>query len=196
MQAWWSQLTMMQQILYYMAIPATMAIFIQTAMTFVGMGSDGDMDVDGDMDGEFDGDFEVSFQIFTVRNFIAFFAFFGWGGLWMTNDPNSSSFKIILVGTICGVLAMGISGGLFYFMKKMTSSGTLNMKNAIGKKGNVYIPIPKSRSGSGKIQINVQGAFRELEAMTDSEEALTTGTLIEVTGLVNGGVVLVQSSNK
>lgn len=198
MQIWWEQLSTVEQILYYIAVPSTIALLIQTLMTFLGMSGDGDFDggSDGLDAGEFDADFEISFEIFTIRNFIAFFTFFAWGGIWASSIPNQSDVVTILLGILSGTMAMGISGGLFYFMKKMTSSGTLNLKYAVNKIGQVYIPIPANKAGTGKIQILVQGALRELDAMTNSDEVLSTGTSVQVVSIVNENMVLVQIDQK
>lgn len=196
MQIWWDQLTKLDQVLYYIAVPSTIALLIQTIMTFIGMGGDGDFD--GDLGGEvsdaseFDGDFEVSFEIFTVRNFVAFFTFFSWGGLWASSSGQNSDIFVIFLALISGIMAMFISGGLFYFMKRMTSSGTLDLKYALGKVGEVYIPIPADKLGVGKVQILIQGALREVEAVTDSQERLETGSSIKVIDLLNESVLIVQ----
>jgi hypothetical protein len=66
---------------------------------------------------------------------------------------------------ICGFLMMVLMASLFYFMSKLAESGTLKMKNAIGKLGEVYLMIPASRGGMGKVQLNVQGSLRTLDAI-------------------------------
>ena len=42
----------------------------------------------------------------------------------------------------------------------------MDLHNAIGLIGQVYIPIPAAGQGVGKITIEVQGALRELEAVS------------------------------
>lgn len=191
MTQWWSELVFFEKLLYYAAIPATVILVIQTIMTFVGMGDDGmDADFDGDAT-DFDGDFEVSLEIFTVRNFIAFVTFFGWGALWAFSAGNSQLISIIL-GSVSGLAMMFISAGFFYLMKKMTASGNLKIENAVGKTGEVYIPIPPNKAGRGKIQVTVQDSLRELEAMTESNTILATGTLVKIVAIVNESVVLVE----
>ena len=73
----------------------------------------------------------------------------------------------IVIAIMAGLFAMLIVASLFYFMGKLVDSGgALNLKNALNKVGNVYIPI-KANSGSiGKVQMNIQGSLRELQAMT------------------------------
>ena len=47
----------------------------------------------------------------------------------------------------------------------------------------------------GKVQISVQG-LRTLDAMTDSEEELETGAIIEVTEIFNNEILIVKPSEK
>lgn len=191
MAEWWSSLAFFQKLLYYVAIPSTLILLIQTLMTFTGMGDDG-MDLDGDFDGaDFDGDFELGLEIFTIRNFIAFVTFFGWGALWAFSIGKSQTLSIVL-GLVSGLIMMFISAGFFYLMKKMTASGNLRLDNAVGRVGEVYLKIPPKQSGVGKIQINVQETLRELEVMTASEVALERGTLVKVIGKVSESILLVE----
>ena len=89
---------------------------------------------------------------------------------------------------------MVIMASIFYFASKLVESGNLNIKNAINKTGTVYIPIPGSRRGEGKIQILVQSSLREIDAITDETENILTGTLVIVTDVLNNNILLVKKS--
>ena len=52
------------------------------------------------------------------------------------------------------------------------------------------------RSTIGKVQIKVQGALRELEAITDSEEELSTNTIVKVKEVVSAELLLVEKLSK
>jgi hypothetical protein len=80
-------------------------------------------------------------------------------------------------------------------MGKLTDSGTLNLNGAVGKIGSVYLTIPAKRSGLGKVQVKVQG-LQTLDAMTDSEEEIKTGSVIEVVDILNNEILLVKLSGK
>ena len=84
---------------------------------------------------------------------------------------------------------MFIVAGLFYSMLKLTESGTIDLKNAIGLTGEAYIPIPENKSGVGKIQITIQDSLREIEAMT-SGETISTGTFVKVIGIINNILIV------
>ena len=81
---------------------------------------------------------------------------------------------------------------LMYFMGKLNENGALNLKKSIGKTGSVYLTIPAKREGTGKVQINFQG-FQTLDAMTDNENEITNGSLVEIIDIINNEILLVKS---
>ena len=85
---------------------------------------------------------------------------------------------------------------MFYFMKKLSDSGTLKIKNAINAIGEVYLTIGANRSKMGKVTVRVQGALRELDALTDSFEPLKSGTIIKVVDVTNNGILIVDKTVK
>jgi hypothetical protein len=82
---------------------------------------------------------------------------------------------------------------IIYFMGKLSDSGTLNLNNAVGKVGSVYLTIPAKRAGLGKVQIKVQG-LQTLDAMTDYDEDIKTGALVEVISIINNEILVVRLS--
>ena len=134
---------------------------------------------------------EPSFHFFTVRNFIAFFTIFGWSGIAGIHGGLSTAWTIILA-ILLGIAAMLIISALFYFFGKLTDSGNEDIRNAINKVGEVYLPI-KAKSGNiGRIQVSVQGAIREHQAITHGEEDLPTSTVVKVVGIVSGDILVVE----
>jgi len=151
------------------------------------------MDSDMEMDGT---DFEaddggVGFQFFTFKNLIAFFTIFGWTGV-VCNDYSLSNGITLIIATIAGLAMMVATSSLFFFMHRLAESGTLQMKNALGVIGEVYLPIGASRSKTGKVQLKVQGSLRELEALTDETEDLKTGAVVKVTEIISTELLLVE----
>lgn len=192
MELWWESLGQLDKVFYYIAVPSTVALILQTILTFVGMGDGGDFESDVSDGLEFDNDFEISFEIFTIRNFIAFFTFFSWGGLWANSVYPNNYLIVIILALLSGFMAMFVSAGLFYFMKKMAVSGTMNLKYAVGKVGEVYIPIPANNTGSGKIQIIIQSGLREVDAASYSNEIIETGSKVKVVSLIDEKMLMVE----
>ena len=51
--------------------------------------------------------------------------------------------------------------------------------------------IPPARSGHGKIQVEIQGTLREMDALTDDEKELPTGSMAQVLEIINNQILLV-----
>ena len=65
----------------------------------------------------------------------------------------------------------------------------MDANNAVGKKGTVYIRIPKKGEGTGKINVLVQESYSEFDAMSNGEE-LQTGTNVLIVGIQNGVLIV------
>ena len=65
------------------------------------------------------------------------------------------------------------------------------IENAVGNTGEVYLRIPANREGHGKIQVEIQGTLREMDALTDDEKELPTGSIAQVLEIVNNQILLV-----
>ncbi|MEO8934116.1 MAG: hypothetical protein ABI295_07390, partial [Xanthomarina sp.] len=89
-----------------------------------------------------------------------------------------------------------IMAAMFFYMSKLNHSGTLNVKNAIGEIGEVYLTIRANRTSIGKVHVRIQGALRELEALTDAETDLKTGSVIQVKDITNNGILIVEQLTK
>ncbi|MBQ4121313.1 MAG: NfeD-like protein [Clostridia bacterium] len=216
---WWNHLGTASQIFYCIAIPATLVLLIQTIMMLIGIGDEGDGigdsigDSVGDVDGVGDlpddlpddaldgvfGENSVSeaadasgldgLRIFTLRGIIAFFVVFGWVGVVM-QDAGVRLAITLAVAAASGFAMMAALAFLFRAVMRLRSDGNADNKNAIGTSGKVYLTIPPARSSAGKVQVMLQGAFVERNAVTDEPEAIPTGAEIVVVG-VSGQVDLV-----
>ena len=189
--SWWQGLELLSKIYWLITIPFSTVFVIELVMTFWGAGSDaGGFDASGDADTSADLDEGISFQLVTLKNMVAFFTIFGWTGL-ACIDGQFATIITIIVSSVCGVLMMVLMASIYYFMGKLSESGNLEINRAIGEKATVYLQIPAKRQGAGKIQIKLQG-LRTLDAMTDQEEAIPTGSLCEVVGILTEDVLLVK----
>lgn len=180
-----------QRFYVYIAIGASIIFIIQTVMTFIGADSDTGMDAD------FDGNLDAGaypFQLFSLRNLINFLLGFGWAG--------ATLYDIIDNNIILGIIAV-IIGALFILvffiimktLMRLSEDNSFDLKSAIGKTGDVYLTIPPKRTGKGKVFISVNGSTKELDAITDSENALMNNSLIKIIGL-EGDLLIVESLSK
>ena len=182
-------LSVIGKVFWSTALLGSALLVVILIMSLMGGDMDGDMEADGtDFDADDGG---VGFQFFTFKNLVAFFTIFGWTGISCLENGFSNGLTII-ISTIAGLIMMALTSLLFYWMSKLAQSGTLKMKNAIGAIGEVYLPIGAKRSNIGKVQIKVQGSLRELEAITDSSETLSTTTIVKVVDIVSAELLLVE----
>lgn len=186
---WWTDMNLVEQVFWGIAILFSFFFVIQTVLTFFG-GDVDDMDVDGDADASIDTDGGIDFQFLSLKNLIAFFTIFGWTGIICLHSGFGPGFSA-LIATGAGLIMMVIMASIMYFMGKLVEDGTLKMKNAIGKTGSVYLPIPAKRGGMGKVQIQVQG-FQTLDAVTDNETDIPTGAIVEVVEILNNQILIVK----
>lgn len=190
---WWEAMQLMEKIYWCIAIPFSTLFLILLVLTFFGGDLD-DIEAGGDADASVESDTGIDFQFITFKNLTAFFTVFGWVGI-ASLDGGMSLGVALLISSVSGLVIMAIMASLMYFMGKLTSDGSLKMDNAIGKTGSVYLTIPPKREGLGKVQVKVQG-FRTLDAMTDSEEGLPSGSIIIVEDILSDEILLVRSSKK
>lgn len=188
---WFSNLEFLPKLFWIIAIIGSLLFTIVMIMAFTG----GDADDIEDVDTEIEGDAGIGFQFLSFKNLVGFFTIFGWTGIACKDAGLSDSISIV-IAIICGLIMMTIMASLFYFMSKLTDSGTLNYKNAIDAVGEVYLPIGADRSSIGKVNIRVQGTMRELDAMTDALTSLKTGTIIKVVDVTQNGILIVDKTRK
>lgn len=184
---WWSGLSPILKVYWGLAIPFTVIFVIQLIFSFVGGDTFDDVpDADVSMD------HGAGFQFFTLKNFIAFFAIFGWVGIAMIQS-GASQFMSAAVASVAGVLMMASMAGMFFLLMKAQNDGTMKIEKAVGQTGEVYLTISSKRGGIGKVQIKVMGAIRTLDALTDDDSDIQTGKIVRVSNIVNDNILLVTS---
>ena len=162
-----------------------------------GNGLPDSVDMDDLHDGAGDGSAEVHQGIFsglnilTVRGVVAFLTLFGWSGLWLSKlglHPLLAAFLAIQIGVIGMVgVALILSRAI-----RLQYDGTLDLRNAVGRAGTVYLTVPARRGGCGKVNVLVQEQLREFEAVTEEAEPIPTGEKVLVTGLAGEDTLLVS----
>ena len=194
---WWADLSPVMKLLWGVTLTASLIFVIQTVMTFLGADADGtdfDMDVDTTMDGSDLSNIEGGSNLYTFRNLVNFFLGFGWSAILLQGSVKSTALLVILsvlvgVGLVIAVMY------LFKWLSSMQQSGNINVyKAAVGCQGKCYLVIPGDRAGEGKVQITIQGAVREYNAVTDGD-TIKTGTPIKVLEAIDANTLLVEELN-
>ena len=189
MITWWTSLSTAMQVLWAITLSASLIFVIQTVMTFLGLGDhDADFDLDTS-DGTFDAD--PSMNLLTFRNLVNFCLGFGWTAVLM-HEKIQSNALLIIVSVIVGVLLVTAVMWIFKWLSGMQQTGNIDVhKSAVGCEGKVYLTIPGERKGEGKVQITINNAVREYDAVTDGE-TIPTGKAIKVTEVINDYTLLVE----
>lgn len=172
---------------FYIALAFTTFFVLQGAFTFIGAGDtfefDADFNAEIDMDIDVTNGIGMTLHLFSVRGIIAFFMMFGWTGHLLT-EGDVNPFIVFVVAFLSGTIMLFLVSLIYYFINKLSQEGTLNKKEAIGKEGTVYIPIPSRNEGIGKIQIVVSGSLRTLDAIA-KDKSIETGTEVKVLSIIN-----------
>jgi len=207
---WWEGLDFTLKVLYCVAIPATLIMIIQTILSLFGgfeagagvdfsdtSGFDGGAHVgelsdaaDGGImsDGGNPADFSV-FSMFTLQGIVTFLTVFGWTAI-VSISSGTPPLLSMIIGIAFGVLAMFLVGKLIHASRRLTENGTIDLKNAVGENGRVYIPIPANGTQEGKITLYLQGRYFDTAAIQFGDELLATGTAVVVTDVRNDVLVV------
>ncbi|MCR5709491.1 MAG: NfeD family protein [Bacteroidales bacterium] len=195
MTTWWASLSVVMKILWGVTLTASLIFVIQSIMTFIGADA-GEGGIDADVDTGFDSEaadatVEGGTNLYTFRNFVNFFLGFGWSAI-LLQERISSVPLLLVISAAVGVGLVALVMYLFKLLGQMQQSGNINVyKSAVGCTGNVYLTIPGARAGEGKVQISINGAVREYNAVSDGE-TLRTGTQIRVAEVLSPDTLLVE----
>lgn len=160
-------MSVLQQAFWYSALLSSIIFSLQTILTFVGVES-------SDLEADFDGDFhhvDAPFEWFTFRNLINFLLGFGWTGVAFFGEMND--YLLVALATLVGLIFVAIFFIIIKQFLKLQEDNTFQMEKTIGKTAEVYLKIPAHKSGTGKIQVSINGSFHELNAVTEGEEILS-----------------------
>ena len=144
-------------------------------------------------DGLFGTDFDAmgadaSFKALTFQGIMAFMMFFGLGGLYILEGDSSATTLAIVVGSLTGFGSMYGTGKLFQLFVSLQSDGTIDMDDAIGSVGTIYLRIPEG--GVGQIQVESGNAMRTYNAKTEDGQAMATGDFAEVIEVVSSTLIV------
>ena len=194
---WWADLSPVMKLLWGVTLTATLIFIIQTVMTFLGADADStdfDMDVDTSMDGSDLSNIDSGANLYTFRNFVNFFLGFGWTAIILQPSVKSTA-VLVIISVLVGIALVALVMYMFKWLYSMQQSGNINVyKSAVGCQGKYYLRIPGERGGEGKVQITIQGAVREYNAVTDGDE-IKTGTSVKVLEAIDGNTLLVEELN-
>lgn len=212
MNAWWEALSILQKILYCIAIPATLVLVLQTVLVIMGFGDGAsgadfnpsdtsglDLDTTGDVSGgelmdadigdAVSGDFG-SLKLFTVQGAVAFLATFSWVSI-VCVKAKLGEVVSLAIGIACGVAMMYLVAKLLQLMAKLAENGTFKLKSVIGEAAQVYLTILPLGESGGKVTLSSTSRFAEVDAITEGAQAIPSGSRVRIVD-VRGDVVVVE----
>ena len=194
---WRADLSPVTKLLWGVTLTATLIFIIQTVMTFLGADADStdfDMDVDTSMVGSDLSNIDSGANLYTFRNFVNFFLGFGWTAIILQSSVKSTA-VLVIISVLVGIALVALVMYMFKWLYSMQQSGNINVyKAAVGCQGKCYLRIPGERAGEGKVQITIQGAVREYNAVTDGDD-IKTGASVKVLEAIDGNTLLVEELN-
>ena len=189
------------EIIYWAAtiIGGTLFVLRLILMFTVGDGMDGDldhgMDLHTDAAGHAGGDLAdagqsaFSFNLLSLQGMTAFFTMFGLIGLALLKAGVNIPLTM-LGGVAAGLFTVFVISLIFSQVGRLQSEGNLDLRNAIGENGTVYLRVPPG--GSGRVEVPVQGAMRVLDAVAAGDEGLPSGTKVRVTGVKDKTTLIIE----
>lgn len=192
MKEWFENLSVMEHIYLWLGVVATLFLIVQIILMLCSSVG-GDFDVDGDGDIDVDNDSGVS--IFTLKSVTAFFAVGAWAGLLVCSVISQKlQWVSIPVAVAAGAAAMFLVVVVMRAISKLQCNGALQTEKLVGKHATVYVSVPPLRSGRGKVTLNAQGRYTELDAVTEGAEKIPVDEIVEIVAVEDGCTVVKRTS--
>jgi hypothetical protein len=183
----------MHDVYFWCAVIGGSVLGIQLLLQVIGLdGGDGDVDVDMDVDVDpaHGTAGNVFFGVLSVKALVAFLAVFGLVGLSL-EDSSLSRFHRASIAVLAGLVAMLFVAWLMRTLHQLGSSGSVVLQNAVGHRASVYLRIPASGAGRGKVTVEIQQRTVELSAVTDGD-AIETGQVVRILEVLPNETVRVE----
>ena len=132
----------------------------------------------------------ATFKLLSVRSVTAFGLLFGWAGVLYSRGTWPGPNLTLLYSVLWGVVGMLIVSAIFYFLMRMTETGTRRLSTALGQPATVYMDIPAG--GAGQVRVMISGAVSFVSARVAGGEALKAGTPVIVKRIIGLNMVEVE----
>jgi hypothetical protein len=175
------------KVFWFVAIPTSVIFLIQTVMTFAGVDSHDGLSADFDSDLSHG---DTPFQLFTFRNLINFLLGFSWTGISFYGTINGQ-FALISLSLVIGAAFVAAFFAIINQIQKLAEDNSFKIHNALNQVGSVYLSIPEKKSGKGKVQVSVNGAFHELDAITENDK-IESSAMVRIVKIESNSLVVVE----
>lgn len=117
---------------------------------------------------------------------LSFVSMFGVGGLFATEIMGVHGGQAALVGTIFGLIGMGIAYALFTLLRRAQADEPFSTSDLIGDDAYVAVGIPAGRYGS--VLVKKEGQTHEFSATASTD--IAAGTTARVAGIAGSGLIV------
>ncbi|WP_051203331.1 NfeD family protein [Hugenholtzia roseola] len=174
----WQAGSEIENLYWWIAVLSTGFIVLRLLLSLVGV----------ELDHEFDLDFgDSDFGDISLSAFATLFAIAGWAGVLGYHFTDFGDMAIVGIAISAGLVGFVVAILTHQKLKKLEQSGNLDLRNAIGKVGEVYLTIPQE--GEGQVQIVVQGKLQTLDAKSEGL-LIPTGEKVMVYEVENGKLLV------
>jgi len=178
--------TGIQTVFVYCALIGGALFLVRLVLAFLGMG-DHAIDHHGDVD---HADSDAAFKLLSFQGLMAFLLMFGLFGLSASRSSHLSSWAALAIAFTAGICTVWLINKLFLFFVKLQHQGNIDLFNAIGRRGTVYLTITPMEMG--KVSILVQGRLMNLNALPMDACTIPTGATVQVNDIIHGNVLIVS----
>jgi hypothetical protein len=179
----------------YLILGVLGALFFlfRIAMMLIGFddadgGDIGDVDTDFDFDGDVDMDADL--QLLSVQGLAGAAMIFGFTGFTLSTATGLHGAFNLIASIAMGLFTLWLIARLYLFIRSLDSSGTVDLNTACGQEASVYLTIPPH--GTGKVQAQLGGGLKVIDARTEENEAIPTGNRVLIKYVADDNILVVS----
>jgi len=133
-------------------------------------------------------DAALSFRALSLQGIMAFLLIFGLAGLAAHNEMHLPPSVSLVCAFLAGMAMIWVMDRIMRALSRLQSSGTIDMQNAVGQKGTIYLHIPAG--GTGKANVVIQGRLMTVDAVAENKEEILTNSQVEVVAVRSSTLVV------
>lgn len=132
------------------------------------------------------------FGVLSFRSLVAAVTFFGLGGM-VAVEAGATVETATIMALVSGFVAMLFVAWMMRMFVALRHDGTAHIERAVGHPAEVYLRIPPSECGEGKVTVSINQRTMEFSAVTRDPTPIPTGASVMVVGVVNSGTLEVTA---
>ncbi|MEM1329900.1 MAG: hypothetical protein AAGG07_04995 [Planctomycetota bacterium] len=160
----------------WFSVPAVLGSLFFVLQFVVGeLGGNAELDLDAVGDTP-----SAEFRVFSLQTIAAFAMGSGWIGLGAYQFLELSFTGSVVVSAIGGFVIAWVLTAITRAALKLQSSGNIALDSTIGHIGTVYVQVPPSGEGAGRVTLVVDRRQREFNAVQRGDEPIASKRSVRV----------------